>query len=65
MALNSELRTNDNSECQIFFLKIVVLNAKLNKDGGSKRQNEDVALNAKLKMRYDGYECRIKDKQWL
>ena len=59
MALNVELRINDDSECQT---EDVTLNVKRKRDmmtpnvelmtnDGCKHQTEDVALNAQMKMR--------------
>ena len=70
IALNVELRINDGSERRI---EDATLNAKLKKDmmdlnteletnNGFECQNKNTTLKVKRKMRYDGYECRTKDK---
>ena len=41
------------------------MNAELETNNGSERQNEDATLNAKLKRMYDGYECRTRNKRRL
>lgn len=51
MVLNTELKTNNDFECQT---KDMALNANLN--NGSERQTEDAALNAKLRGKVErGY----------
>ena len=70
IALNVELRTNDGFERRI---EDATLNTKLKRDmmdlnieletnNGFECQNKNTTLNVKRKMRYDGYECRTKDK---
>ena len=38
----------------------MTLDIELKTNNGSKRQNENVTLNAKLKKMYDGYKCWTK-----
>ena len=42
---------------------MMTLNVELETNNNSKSQNEDVALNAKPKNMYDGYEFRTRNKR--
>ena len=44
---------------------MMAMNVELRINDGSERQTEDMALNAKMKKRYDGYECHTEDKRRL
>ena len=44
---------------------MMAMNVELETNNDFECQNEDATLNAKLKRRYDGYECRTRNKRRL